>query len=332
MISKIFKKIEKRFAKYVYETTYKLSEEGEFKLGYNNVKKITKTYNSLKHSRSHQARKKLYTEQFDQLLQQNGERKTSGSTVINDGWAIDKTQTLPYLDELIRASKQILTSKPANEKRINPSFDIVSEPDDLGRYPAFLKFATSSDLLSIVGNYLGCIPVLTHIEVIRSGPSHETQRNAKLQASQLFHKDQMDSRMVRVTIHLEDVNAGNGPFTFLPASVSNEAGKKLHYGDKTQTYRISDEAMYSVVPREKLISATGEAGTVLFVDASNCFHYGSRVLEKDRFVTMLTFETDVPEHFREILSGGASSNMKRFIDEKDSSLKKMVLDPHRYTL
>jgi hypothetical protein len=41
-------------------------------------------------------------------------------------------------------------------------------------------------------------------------------------------------------------------------------------------YRVTDEEMYRVIdPKEAIVFAYPK-GTVLFIDSSRCFHYGSR--------------------------------------------------------
>ena len=201
-----------------------------------------------------------------------------------------------------------------------------SDPTD---YPAFLDFATSSELLSVVGRYLQCIPALSTtmpsgIRVVESNARFDDQPDSP-HDSQLYHIDYYSLPNVYVLVLLQDTTFENGPWTFLPRDISQEAREKLGYWNHGRGYRLSDEEVYSVVDRKDVIEFTGKRGSVLFIESSSCLHFGSRNSVKPRFQLMLGYtgacRTDFTETFMK---------PKAYpIQESDSRLRQLVLDKDR---
>jgi len=89
-----------------------------------------------------------------------------------------------------------------------------------------------------------------------------------------------------VIVLARDCTPRQGPFTWLPASTSATAAKKLDYWSRGRPYRLSDEEIYSVVDPDETMRLTLPRGTVLFIDTSRCFHYGARDADEPRFQVM----------------------------------------------
>jgi hypothetical protein len=68
--------------------------------------------------------------------------------------------------------------------------------------------------------------------------------------------------------------------------VSERAAAALAYWSRGRPYRLSDEEIFSVARADEKIEFTSPRGTVLFVDTSRCFHYGSRAGKRPRFQMM----------------------------------------------
>jgi len=296
-------------------------------LGTINTMKIARAYNRFMHGRYHEYRKNHYHHHFDELTCENG-LPVSPLNEIKDGWALDTSGTLPHLNQLLAEADEIIEER-GGVKRTDfgrPWFQELLVDDLLVKYPSILDFATSSDLLSTVSNYLGFIPVFSAalpnaIRFNESWAKHDDAPPGHYRGSQLFHIDYHDSPMVYVIVVLRDVTMENGPFCFLPEAVSQKASKALNYRTRGRPHRLPDEELYSVVPESELIKVCYPAGTVLFLDPSSCFHYGSRNAVNPRYVLIYAYVSPCRTDFAEVL-------LKRKtypIRDSYSHLRKMVL-------
>src|SRR5262245_12575135 len=109
--------------------------------------------------------------------------------------------------------------------------------------------------------------------------------------SQLYHIDFYDSPQVYVLVLMEDVTAERGPWTFLPASVTDRVSRALGYRHRGMRYGVQDEDIYRHVDRSEEIVFAYPKGTVLFIDSSRCFHFGSRNAVIPRFMLMYTLQS-----------------------------------------
>ena len=64
--------------------------------------------------------------------------------------------------------------------------------------------------------------------------------------------------MVYAIVLVRDATERTGPWTFLPASVSERATRGLNYQKWRQPYRVTDERMYEHVDPAERISFTGD--------------------------------------------------------------------------
>jgi hypothetical protein len=298
-------------------------------LGINNTMKIARAYHYLKYGRYHEYRKAQYLYHFDELTRENG-MPASPAKEIKDGFFIDTSGTLPYLKQLLADADEIIRERGGIKRQMaggRPYFQEIPIEDLLDKYPSILDFALSSDVLSVVCNYLGFIPVFSGvlpygIRFNESWAEFDDKQNSPFTASQLFHLDYHDSPMVYVIVTLRDVAMENGPFCFLPESVSKKASGALKYRARGRPYRVTDEKMYSVVPESELIKLCYPTGTVLFLDNSKCFHYGSRNAVKPRYLLMYAYVSPCRTDFAEVLMSPKTYPTRN----SDSCLRKMVLN------
>ncbi len=297
-------------------------------LGINNTMKIARAYHYLKYGKYHEYRKAQYLHHFDELIRENG-MPVSSLKEIKDGWFIDTSGTLPHLKQLLADADEIIRERGGIKRQgsSRPYFQEIPIEDLLDKYPSILDFALSSDVLSVVCKYLGFIPVFSGalpygIRFNESWAKFDDKPNSPYTASQLFHLDYHDSPMVYVIVTLSDVAMDNGPFCFLPESVSKRAAEALNYRARGRPYRITDEQMYSVVSESGLIKLCYPAGTVLFLDNSKCFHYGSRNAVRPRYLLMYAYMSPCRTDFGEVLMNPQIYPIR----DGDSRLRKMVLD------
>ncbi|MBX3389642.1 MAG: hypothetical protein KF691_09340 [Phycisphaeraceae bacterium] len=298
-------------------------------LGIRNTMRLALAYNQAKFQQQDELRRSLYQDRWKKLIDENGPI-TRKPVEMNDGWGRDDSRTLPHLDRVLEDSRRIISER-SGTRRSSPGayrsyFQDVWTPEDLERYPSFLDFATSSELLSVVGAYLGCVPALSTtlpsgIRFVESNAAFDDQPD-KPHDSQLYHLDYYSLPNLYVLVLLEDTTSEHGPWTFLPRSISQEASSKLGNWGPGHGYRFTDEEVYSVVDRRHAIEFTGARGSVMFIESSGCMHFGSRNSVKPRFQLMLGYTGVCRTDFSELIMMPKVYPVRT----TDSTLRKLVLD------
>jgi hypothetical protein len=307
----------------------RLHENHMARLGIANTMRLAYSYNRLKFGRQDNWRRDLYRTQLRTLLEENGSL-TRPLIELKDGWAIDTSMSLPHLDRVLEDSEKIIAER-SGERRSSKGayrsyFQDVWTPADLENYPSFLDFTTSSDVLAVVSHYLQCIPVLSTtlpsgIRFVESNAAFDDQPD-RPHDSQLYHIDYYSLPNVYILVLLRDTTLEHGPWTFLPRSVSQKARVTLNYWSRQRGYRVSDKDLYSVVDRDEVIEFCYPRGTVLFIESSGCFHYGSRNSVKPRFQLMIGYTGACRTDFSEAILPHKVYPVR----DTDSRLRKMVLD------
>src|SRR2546430_10195805 len=133
-------------------------------LGIRRTRTVALSYNRFRLREFDQHRQRLYRERFNELLADNGPAIGSDN-VMDNGWALDTSRTLPGIDELIAEAEEIIaerglkaTKKPDTYRAF---FQNIARPEDGEKYPAILDFALSSAVLKTVCRYMQTIPVLS---------------------------------------------------------------------------------------------------------------------------------------------------------------------------
>jgi hypothetical protein len=298
-------------------------------LGIENTMHLAHASNRLTYAARHEWRTALFENEFDALLRDNSELVRPPLT-LNDGWVIDDSMTLPFLTEILADSEEIIAERSG--KRTTPEGayrsyfqDMWQRDSDPEKYPSFLNFACSSDLIATVGRYLECIPALSTtlpsgIRFVESNAAFDDQPDTP-HDSQLYHIDYYSLPNVYVLVLLQDTGPEHGPWTFLPRSTSQKVKEALGYWGPDRGYRLSDEEVFSVADRGEVIEFTGKRGSVLFIESSGCMHFGSRNSILPRFQLMLGYtgacRTDFTEAFM--------PPVRYPVNEQDSQLRKMIL-------
>jgi hypothetical protein len=298
-------------------------------LGIANTMRLAYAYNRLKFGQQDSWRRFLYRKQFAALLNENGP-PTRPKIQMRDGWAIDTSMSLPHLGRVLEDAEKIITERSgvrsSTEGAYRSYFQDVWTQADLEKYPSFLDFATSSDVLATVGDYLQCIPALSTtlpsgIRFVESNVAFDDQPDQP-HDSQLYHIDYYSLPNVYVLVLLRDTAREHGPWTFLPRGASQKAAAALNYWSRPRGYRVSDEEIYSLIDRKDVIEFCHPRGTVLFIESSGCFHYGSRNSVKPRFQLMIGYTGACRTDCSEIIMEPKIYPTR----DSDSQLRKMVLN------
>lgn len=298
-------------------------------LGIRSTMRLALAYNQAKFQRQDELRRALFRDRWTKLIDENGALSKPPPT-MRDGWALDRSMSLPHLERMLEDSRKIIAER-SGTRRSSPGayrsyFQDVWTPEDCERFPSFLEFATSSELLSVIAEYLGCVPALSTtlpsgIRFVESNAAFDDQPD-RPHDSQLYHLDYYSLPNVYVLVLLEDTTIEHGPWTFLPREITQQAALVLGNWDVGRGYRFTDDEVYSVVDRSHAIEFTYPRGTVLFIESSGCLHFGSRNSVKPRFQLMLGYTGACRTDFSELLMA-PKVYPKR---SGDSMLRKLVLD------
>ena len=197
------------------------------------------------------------------LVGSNGNcKRLSGA--IDEGRALLKTADV---EAKIRGKKYLVS--------ILPDTGLKKESE-------ILKLAATPWMVKTVGTYLGCLPVLTYVNVWYSRPN---DRKAQVEGSQMWHLDHEDLRQIKVFVYCGDVDEQSGPLKVVNAKNSLEHIRNLRYRTTSQSKRLQDD----IIPVSQQITLTGKQGSMALVDTSRCFHLGSREMKKPRLVISLQY-------------------------------------------
>lgn len=298
------------------------------RLGIRQTRRAATFYNHFRCKEKEERRRKLYRENFDELIAENG-GSIGRPNMMKDGWALDTSRTLPGINELIAESEEIIAERGLKATKrpdtYRAFFQNIAKPDDTKKCPSILNFALSSSALTTVCRYIESIPVLSGtlppgIRLAESSASFDA-KPAPFRDSQLFHLDYYSDPMVYIIVLLRDVTAKSGPFRWVAAAESQGAVSKLKYWEKGTPYRLQDDEFYSVVDPKNVHELAYPKGTVLFIDPSRCFHYGSRDAVIPRYQMMYGFSPVCRSDFSEL----TMKPLRYHVRAQDSRLRQLVL-------
>jgi phytanoyl-CoA dioxygenase PhyH len=174
----------------------------------------------------------------------------------------------PVLTELVsEGQRKLADTQTLPQYRNKPFFSQLLSGKELDLSSVFLRFALEEKMLKTVARYFGVAPFLESVDLLYSKPLAGPPA-----ASQQWHKDRTDRRIIKVFVYINDVTPRNGPLSLLPRQQSSKVPEYLyHY--------VSDETMARHVPLSKTVALTGTAGTTIMVDSETCYHLGSRCEE-----------------------------------------------------
>jgi hypothetical protein len=216
------------------------------------------------------------------------ELKSAGSFTIpeDQGFLAFGPGELPGVDAAVDRCREIFQSVRESSRReeftFNPNkgflLDVLTG-QGFREQPELVSFMVSRPVVDAVTHYLGTVPLLAGAALWWS-PQNDTAAS-----SQLFHLDNEDWKQVKVFINLFDTDAEMGPFTLLPANVSQRIVRDVGYVKG----RIPDEQVEAAGGLDASRVLTGAPGSGAFVDTARCLHYGSRGNRQERLVLMFQF-------------------------------------------
>ena len=156
------------------------------------------------------------------------------------------------------------------------------------QHDVWLQLGLDLRLLDTVNSYLGLWAKLIHFDLWYTIP---LAADRPAIASQQWHRDPEDEKLVKVFLYFSEVDEGSGPFQYVPGSFPG--GPYAHVWPKTSildaTYPPAEE-FESVLPPSNWISCDGAPGTLVFCD-TNGFHRGGFATNQARILATWTFVT-----------------------------------------
>lgn len=264
------------------------------------LRAFAKGYNRWRYAAKEREHREAFERDFTSLLAEEGiwTDPWPPRITLQDGWARDDSMTLPHMNRVLEQASEIIAERGGRShfQIQQPFLRSLLFPGDLEKHTALLDFILSPEMLAIAANHLRTVPVLSKtvppgVRFMESNAALDPEWDGPFRESQLYHLDLHDTPLIYVLVLAEDVDENTGPWTFLPASVSARAAAALRYQQPGVPYRVTDEEMYRVIDPSEAIAFTGRKGSVLFIDSSVCFHYGSRRAVKPRFQLMYGLTT-----------------------------------------
>jgi len=126
---------------------------------------------------------------------------------------------------------------------------MIALRDPLVRIPELLGIAFHSSILKIAANFLGYVPPLYRVTVVR-----DFAHNRPLHSSN-FHKDNDEADSLQIFIYLVDIDDTRGPLVYIPGSNHYDARScrprlSRDLGISGYDGRISDDEVARVYPPE----------------------------------------------------------------------------------
>lgn len=145
-----------------------------------------------------------------------------------------------------------------------------------------LRLALDPKLLEVVSDYLGLWPRLFQIHSWLNYPTEQPPK-----ASQMWHRDPEDLRIVKAFIYLVDVDEDTGPFTFIPRThpFGEFASCVPHHKDRK---RVEDDEMNPILSPDLHRVCTGPADTMILADTVG-YHRGGKPRSRNRVLLTFTY-------------------------------------------
>ena len=103
-----------------------------------------------------------------------------------------------------------------------------------------------------------------------------------------WHLDAEGTRIIKIIVYLNDVDADGGPFRLLPKNLTPTKGIV------TVNDRLPDEELDRLVGKDSYVTATGSAGTVLIADPATIWHHGCVPISGDRLTSFFAYNSQIP--------------------------------------
>ena len=149
---------------------------------------------------------------------------------------------------------------------------MIALRDPLVQIPELLDIAFHESILRIAGNFLGYVPPLYRVTVVRDFPHGRALHSSN------FHKDNDESDSLQIFIYLIDIDDARGPLVYVPGSNHHDVRScrprlSRDLGIPGNDGRLSDEEVERVYPRNTWATLRTPRGSLAAIHG-NGIHKG----------------------------------------------------------
>jgi hypothetical protein len=226
-------------------------------------------------------------------LNRDGIAITSVSALLGKSALFQELQTAVERAERDCAAEIEALRRQANDPRIGAKtflFQLLGDRPKLDVQGVWARFALQDGILNIANAYFGMFTRLRDYNVWRTFVTSGEARE-----SQLWHRDREDLLILKMFVYLNDIDEGNGAFTYAPGTHHKGAIRRAPQSfNENGVQRSNDDQMAEVVARDRWITATGSMGTIVFADTHG-YHKGGLARTQDRLMYLCMFTSPASE-------------------------------------
>lgn len=241
----------------------------------------------------------------------------------SDGFALFPPNSFETSENAVKEAKKIFNKN--NNLYLNYSAKSylreINLSGHLSQNSPIMDFALDPQILSVVSNYLGTLPILREVRMMYSPNKGKFEGG-----SQFFHVDKEYPRMMKIFLFITPSTLVDGPLTALPADKSESIWRDV--GSFKSIHRVDDEKVFNVYSENDTTAIIGEEGSVGFLDVARCLHFGSRPnpKSKPRLILWFVYHHYCGDVFPFSLMADKRFNFKEFADKNDvSKINKSLL-------
>ncbi len=221
-------------------------------------------------------------------LRRDGVHRTSIAEMLNA--AVDMRRVQADAETLLQqpATREQIASRRSRE---GVKWYVVRAFGYRPRIPvpaSFVELLLDERVLAVANAYLGVTSRLKYLDVWHNFPVSESDPPID---SELWHRDNEDRNLVKLFVHLSDVDNTAGPLTYIRGSQPGGPHGGLFPSDPPNGSYPPKRELEQMIPDSGLTRCTGEAGTMVWFDACG-LHRGGRATAKARTLLVATYASD----------------------------------------
>lgn len=215
-------------------------------------------------------------------LAENPEWRAANGNVVSRRTGIGRYNYsgLDVAQAAVSECKALVEARAGGDNPSKGSLEFIGGKRDFGPDSATVRFAFHPSVLCPAIGYFGMLPIFFGAAVCRASADELLGHT-----SHMFHLDPEDTTMLKVFVHLVDIDEETRPFHALPADLSMKVRLALKY----TTQRLRDEQVDDLVGLENVVKGLGPTGAATFCDTTRCFHFGGRPGRNVRDLLILNY-------------------------------------------
>ena len=182
-------------------------------------------------------------------------------------------------------------------------------PDEPALVPyghPLLQLATRREILDIVNTYLGLYARLNSVNAWYTVPAGSADRQRS--ASQQWHRDPEDRRLLKMFLYITDVDADSGALEYIPSTRTGGADAHLLrptglLAERGYNYP-TPQLVEGILSRSNKLVGSGPAGTLVLCDTSG-LHRGGFTVQAPRILGVWAWVTPACRSGRDYRITGA---------------------------